>query len=143
MSLNIKGFRPNDEAEETSDLERELGVNFVKKEDEPFLMYVGKAVRIHVVNGNIDGIYCGVNDRNFLVVAPSVQGEEFPNTEAGKTKIRFFWSERPNLVKYEVVLGISSIRKGYLDWIVQNVGRETPEIREDSLSQEQSDSQQL
>ena len=115
---------------EETELEVLLGARFVTKDKEPYPFHIGKVVGVHASNGTAIGVYQGLTDKEDIVLFPSVQYEKYPTDAYGeKVKMKAYWDEeRPELIKYRVISGVSPIRKEHLDWIVQNIGRDFPQI---------------
>jgi hypothetical protein len=123
MGFGVKG-------REFSELEKELDIKLVGEENEPFSVYTNKMARIFVGGGASHGVYRGLNDRGFLVLFPSAVSESYPTSPDGeKCNTIYLWNEEsPTFVKFEASTGIGPVREEYVKWIVENWGRDVPNL---------------
>ncbi len=119
-----------DENEER-ELEKLLGAKFLAKDREPYCAHLGQYVNVHVGGGVVQGLYQGLTENGHIILLPSVQSEKYPTDQTFKEIItKFYWeTSRPDMIKFEAVGGMSPVRKEYLDWVIQNVGRDFPDLK--------------
>lgn len=141
MASKDMGFKPKER--EISQLEREMGIRLVEKDEEPFKVFIGKPIRIHVGGGAAHGFYQGLNDKGYLVLHPSLVSEFFPNShDSDQGRTTYQWSsERPTFVRHGADSGVSPVSEWYLNWLVENWGRSPPQPAEMAKSNKQSPKQ--
>ncbi len=112
--ITIDGFKPRGESEE-NDLEKALGVKFVKREKDSFRLYTDKLVKLFGNNASL-GVYRGLTENGYLVLYPHISWDFHLNHEKpGEGFNRARWETKsPELIIASSIARITSLDEEYL-----------------------------